>query len=200
MCDLDTTNLPTSEELNDFLQNMKKGLDGKDYRFISFESLYQDLLRMKDRNVYQEVMFQTFHYNRESFREIESKAYGRLKDTSIEVTNLFNSRVLYFDWDGIPIKQWEYCVKSAYFPKHVKEDIIDGYRISTVWTGINLSYFATNAPLIFETMIFAIDEADDNENFPFYSYQERYSSYDAALEGHNKACEEVREHIYGCAI
>lgn len=67
----------------------------------------------------------------------------------------------------------------------VDEHIINNYRISTVWMGINI--LNQNPPLVFETMIF---KPEGNDNYCF-----RYSTWDEALEGHQKAIQWVKN---GC--
>lgn len=96
----------------------------------------------------------------------------------------------YLDWDGLPLSFWEWCFKFNYFDRHVGKDILNGYLISTVWLGMNHSFFKDHPPLIYETMIFPQDNAlPDNEELNYY--QERYSTYEEALEGHKRACELV---------
>ncbi len=52
-------------------------------------------------------------------------------------------------------------------------------RVSTIFLGLDHS-FNGGKPVLFETMIFG---GKHNE------YQERYSTWDEAVEGHKKACE-----------
>lgn len=52
-------------------------------------------------------------------------------------------------------------------------------KVSTVFLGLDHS-FGDGEPLLFETMIFG-GEHDQ--------YQDRYSTWDEAVEGHKKACE-----------
>lgn len=54
-------------------------------------------------------------------------------------------------------------------------------KVSTVFLGLDHS-FGGGEPLLFETMIFG-GEHDQ--------YQDRYSTWDEAAEGHKKACELV---------
>ena len=51
-------------------------------------------------------------------------------------------------------------------------------RVSTVFLGLDHSY-GDSPPLLFETMIFG---------GPHDEYQERYSTWDEAEEGHKRAC------------
>jgi hypothetical protein len=64
-------------------------------------------------------------------------------------------------------------VKSTYLP--------DGVHVSTVFLGIDHAFaFTGGAPILFETMIFG-GEHDD--------YQERYSTWEEAEQGHQRAIE-----------
>ena len=54
----------------------------------------------------------------------------------------------------------------------------DDVRISTVFLGLDHSYFL-KIPTLWETMIFG----GENDQ----AYQERYGSYEQAIEGHQKA-------------
>lgn len=65
--------------------------------------------------------------------------------------------------------------------RHVAFDSIGFMEISTVFLGLDQSFLPhPHAPILWETMIFhATGELED--------YQERYTSYDDAVEGHNRA-------------
>jgi hypothetical protein len=54
----------------------------------------------------------------------------------------------------------------------------DDVRVSTVFLGLDHSY-GSGKPVLWETMIFG----GENDQ----AYQERYASYEQALEGHQKA-------------
>ncbi len=59
-------------------------------------------------------------------------------------------------------------------------------QVSTVFLGIDHSFRSDpHTPILFETMIFAVALPMLDE------YQERYSSWDAALAGHQRAVAEV---------
>src|ERR1700684_1996349 len=75
-------------------------------------------------------------------------------------------------------KQREEMRKSN--TKHVASDEINGKWVSTVWLGVNHSFLRKEPPLIFETMIHNI-EKDEWED-----YEERYSTWKEAEEGHQK--------------
>jgi hypothetical protein len=71
--------------------------------------------------------------------------------------------------------------------KHIKDEVLDGKRVSTVWLGIDHSYDHVK-PLLFETMVFNEGTYDD-------LYCERYSSWDEAVKGHSDAVQWVKD---GC--
>ena len=64
----------------------------------------------------------------------------------------------------------------------VKQDTIGDIRISTVFLGLDHSY-NSDKPILWETMIFGGKQDQ---------YQERYSSYEDALIGHQKALDLVK--------
>jgi hypothetical protein len=69
--------------------------------------------------------------------------------------------------------------------RHVDQTKLPGgIRVSTVFLGIDHNFFDEGPPLLFETMIFGID--DD-------SYQTRCSTYDQAVKMHEKALKHVEK-------
>ena len=72
--------------------------------------------------------------------------------------------------------------------RHVGDDTINGYRVSTVFIGICHNFNpCSGVPIVFETMIFEGDRSD--------IYIERYSTWKEAEEGHKRAVEWVKN---GC--
>lgn len=63
----------------------------------------------------------------------------------------------------------------------------DDYFILTIWLGLHHNFLCNDPPLVFETIVFK----------PRYNriYQDRYSTWDQALAGHQKAIEWVKR---GC--
>ena len=127
---------------------------------------------------------------REIYNRIETETKNRMKALHKEFSMPMISRQRCFDWDSRPIYYWEYSFKHFYFPIHVAEDFIGNYRISTIWLGLDHSFFPTQKPLIFETIIFV-----ENESMKVIEelkgYQERYSYLDEAEVGHKIACDTV---------
>lgn len=64
-------------------------------------------------------------------------------------------------------------------------DKVNGYRISTVWLGLDHS-FMNGKPLIFETMVFKGDSYAELD-------MERYSTEQEAKEGHLRMVEKYKD-------
>ena len=83
------------------------------------------------------------------------------------------------------LNEWGKFMQSS--KRIIKQDTIGGKWISTVFLGIDHNYYpypdGEKCPILFETMIFSNETDYDDE------YQERYTTYDQAIEGHKKACE-----------
>jgi hypothetical protein len=65
--------------------------------------------------------------------------------------------------------------------RQIAVDEIDGYRISTVFMGIDHDFLHQGDPLLFETMVFPPTNRGWEE-----SYMERYASWADAAAGHRK--------------
>jgi hypothetical protein len=78
--------------------------------------------------------------------------------------------------------------------KIVKQENIGAIRISTVFLGLDHS-FGHGPELWFETMAFGIGGKIPME----FEYQERCTTWDEALEMHEKACAQARPQIEGPA-
>jgi hypothetical protein len=86
------------------------------------------------------------------------------------------------------MEEWATFIEGK-FPtnyKHVGDDTIEGKRVSTVFSGLCHDFLNEGIPIVFETMVFT-----DREGI----YQERYSTWQQAEEGHKKAIEWVKN---GC--
>lgn len=72
--------------------------------------------------------------------------------------------------------------------KHVGRDVINGHTVSTVFIGLchNFNPYS-RTPIVFETMVF------DNDMKGIY--QERYCTWQEAIDGHERAVEWVKK---GC--
>lgn len=187
-------NLPDdSQELIDLVQKIHSIGEKLSYRELSMEGYYQELLSQTHLTEDEELLFSIMEQTRETFNRIEESFRERQAKNPWANTELGKRLGLrYCDWDSRPIFYWEYHFKHAYFPKHVGEDLINGYRISTVWMGLDHAFFKDGDPVIFETMIFKEDkELPENEELDYY--QERYSYLKEAEEGHQEACQRVKE-------
>lgn len=82
----------------------------------------------------------------------------------------------------IPVKcddiiQWGMQMENQ--NRIVAQAHFSNYFVSTVFLGIDHAYYKSKNPILFETMIF---------NFFEYEWQDRYESWDEAVEGHKIAC------------
>lgn len=78
--------------------------------------------------------------------------------------------------------------------RRVAETSIPPYYISTVFLGIDHGFWEKS--LWFETMIFIHGKNKDILEDPsFQNYQERYETWEEALEGHEKAVQLVKEKL-----
>ena len=74
----------------------------------------------------------------------------------------------------------EWCEQFEIMDRHLGNDIINDKHISTVWLGLYHNYFGGD-PLLFETMVF--DESRGGSEI----YIDRYTTWDEAVKGHQKA-------------
>jgi hypothetical protein len=85
-----------------------------------------------------------------------------------------------------PCELMEWAKQFETIDRHVGEDDVDNHRISTVWLGLDHNYWG-GPPLVFETMVF---KPNGEEN-----YCVRYTTWDEAVGGHQKAVQWVKD---GC--
>lgn len=97
--------------------------------------------------------------------------------------------VRWYDRQGQPIdmaKASELMCNFAYTSVAQTEE--SGYRVSTVWLGLNHRFMSEGPPVIFETMIFGPDDWSGE-------YCERHATEAAALAGHDQAVMHLRHKI-----
>lgn len=116
-----------------------------------------------------------------------------------EIEKLYTKKdkfILDKDKNVIPanLLEWGEFLEHRRDEKIVKKEMVNGYRVSTVFLGLdhgypelhpNIKYYK---PLIFETMIFKGKSGIEE-------YCNRYSTWQEAEEGHEKAVEWVKN---GC--
>jgi hypothetical protein len=78
------------------------------------------------------------------------------------------------------MEEWSRFFGDTERRKLAHDTITDGVEVSTVFLGIDHNFGSNGPPVLWETMIFG---------GPQDGYQERYSSREAALEGHRIAVE-----------
>lgn len=91
---------------------------------------------------------------------------------------MLNHYFLNEDHTYSPCDLMEWATQLESMNKHVAYDLINDCRISTVWLGLNHNW-GDGPPLVFETMVFKPSGSDN--------YQVRYTTWDEALLGHEKA-------------
>lgn len=117
----------------------------------------------------------------------------------------FWGRSMYFDRQGNPIDMGDWVEAFGDLEyKRVAEDTVDHWWISTVWLGLDHGFSPDAPPLIFETMVFDQSKKGEAQSRKSYrrlfgrkpktgkvlgpdAYQQRYSTEEAALEGHKEA-------------
>src|SRR5438132_1424804 len=91
----------------------------------------------------------------------------------------------YFDKDGNPIsfERWA----ELYTPEYKRVDettlVEQGVWISTVWLGMNLVFMPDSPPIIFETMVFSLENGMAEDDM------DRYSTLEQAKAGHQAMVE-----------
>jgi hypothetical protein len=94
------------------------------------------------------------------------------------------------------LMEWAEWFETA--ERHVALTPLDEYTVSTVFLGLDHRWSGDGPPIVFETMIYGpkqeISLLGRKREVPeFLDYQERYCTYEQALEGHEAACAQVRE-------
>lgn len=88
----------------------------------------------------------------------------------------------YYKLDGhdvVPATRDEWSTSFNKPDRIVRQTRLESVLISTVFLGLDHNFGTNGPPIVFETMIFNLDDQDD--------HCERYSTWDAAIEGHARA-------------
>lgn len=164
--------LPTDPEDDANLPKMLRNLLAKQFLSEEEENVKQFLLGLKAQ------------YDASDTEN--AKLYERVGRKS------FKKKVgAYFDFEGNPISMWEWS-ELRYLHSIIGYNFVNGYTVSTVYRGIPHGW-DENAPLIFETMIFA--EWKKLEGSCLDEYQERYTTEEQAFLGHIRAVQMVMNYI-----
>jgi hypothetical protein len=98
------------------------------------------------------------------------------------------------------VLEWEDWTKRH--RRHIAETFIRGYRVSTIFLGIDHNFSGVGPPLLFESMVFGPKMEPCNMpggvTWLFHeslNYQPRYSTYNEAELGHEELCQEIRRLI-----
>jgi hypothetical protein len=86
----------------------------------------------------------------------------------------------YFDRKGKPLKlmEWAKLFENVDYKIVQRDVLLNGTLVSTVWLGIDHSFFGNGPPLIFETMVFLDGKVGMEEDM------DRYSTEEEARTGH----------------
>ena len=85
----------------------------------------------------------------------------------------------------IPVKEPDLMKWGKWFEtaeRRVAKTEINGITISTIFLGLDHNYFGNEVPILFETMVFG-GELDQEE--------ERYSTWEEAVKGHDEMVKRV---------
>ena len=99
---------------------------------------------------------------------------------------------LYFKLDGHrvvaceDVLEWAQWFETA--ERHVAEDVVEGFRVSTVFLGLDHGFRHRGPPVVFESMIFSPD--GDAEAM------ERYTTWEEAEAGHARMLQGLREELH----
>lgn len=86
---------------------------------------------------------------------------------------------------------WARWLEEHRADRIIKQETVGNCWVSTVFLGLNHNYLDDGPPLLFETMVFA--EKDSKRDYNDL-YMDRYSTWELALEGHEKAVAWAKEH------
>lgn len=97
----------------------------------------------------------------------------------------FDKAILDDDHKVIPcdLMTWAAWYKTGVDKRRVAADAIGDVRVSTVFLGMNHAHTPVEPPLWFETMVF---------NGPLDGEMDRYTTWEAAAEGHAAMVERVK--------
>jgi len=115
--------------------------------------------------------------------------------------SMFSGHGMCFDRQGRPMEMLDWAAKHEDREYSiVAQHWVRGWKVSTVWLGLNHSHTFEGPPVIFETMIFAPKDAsigredweDAGDAFgtapaDLDQYQDRYATEEAAQAGHDRA-------------
>lgn len=97
----------------------------------------------------------------------------------------------YYKLDGknlVPCDLMEWARWFENGNRHVAQDVLGEFRVSTVFLGLDHS-FGSGPPLLFETMIFGPPDHNLNETM------DRYTTWEQAEAGHQAMLDKVRKEI-----
>ena len=160
---------PDESKLMEMMERIafKRGYTECEERMYSEEEVYEILAKFINDSP--TVTFTWF----QQFKKIKTMWYKLDKENNPMICDAFQD---YLKWEEENVNQ-----------KKVKQDTIGEILVSTVFLSLDHS-FGGEKPLLWETMIFG-GEHDQ--------YQDRYSSYEDALKGHQQALDLINNQENG---
>ena len=73
--------------------------------------------------------------------------------------------------------------------RHLGDTRVGRYRVSTIFLAVDHNWYGTGPPILWETMVFT------RKGRTFEDYERRYSSRDAALDGHKWTVRAVKRMV-----
>ena len=102
----------------------------------------------------------------------------------------------YYDRQGQPIEMMDWAQRFEDRDyQSVAKHWIRGWMVSTVWLGIDHGFGYSEAPVIFETMVFPPGDEAGESGTASEEYCERYATEESAQAGHDRALSWVREKL-----
>jgi len=84
--------------------------------------------------------------------------------------------------------EWALWFQDSIDDRRIALDTVGEFTVSTVFLGSDASFGQHDEPILFETMVFVSDTLE-----PMDQYTRRYTSSNAAMNGHNATIEVLKE-------
>jgi hypothetical protein len=86
--------------------------------------------------------------------------------------------------EPIPLTEWARLLVGPFSQRCVAQHWVQGWKVSTVWVGLDMAAGESRTPLIFETMVFAPSQEEARHHPEWDGAQARYPSEAIAEDGH----------------
>jgi hypothetical protein len=94
--------------------------------------------------------------------------------------------------------EWAWWLESNRGHQIIEQTEILGYKVSTIFAGIDMQYMPGRRPLWFETMVFKPPEYNASLDRMYRreaGFAERYSTLKEAIQGHAEGIEWLKAHL-----